>query len=89
MTVGPADPRARAGTVGEIRTPFRAVVESTREKTVNAPNASAHWQIGPELRTRGPCGGDQVAAVTLRAPGSGVLSGARCARRYGRPKWVG
>ncbi|MFJ2188535.1 type VII secretion target [Kitasatospora sp. NPDC087861] len=63
VTVGPADLRARAGTVEEIQANFRTVDDSAQEKTATAYGSLTSWQTGPELRTRSIRWDNQVATL--------------------------
>ncbi|MET8539226.1 hypothetical protein ABZW03_01005 [Kitasatospora sp. NPDC004799] len=63
VTVTPADLKARAGTIDEIKGNFHTVDDGAQEKTTTAYAALTSWQTGPELRNRSIRWDDQVATL--------------------------
>ncbi|MFJ6617393.1 type VII secretion target [Kitasatospora sp. NPDC091335] len=63
VTVTPADLKARAGTVDEIKGNFHTVDDTAQEKTTSAYAALTSWQTGPELRNRSIRWDNQVATL--------------------------
>ncbi|MFG2912643.1 WXG100 family type VII secretion target [Kitasatospora sp. NPDC048298] len=63
VTVSPADLKARAAAVDEIRGNFHTVDDTAAEKTTTAYAALTSWQTGPELRNRSIRWDSQVSTL--------------------------